>query len=170
MAAAAVGTVRYFRAGDAATFHVAGRGVMQHGLPLRLCAERLLDAGVTQVKVDLRDCTYMDSTFLGTLLTIKKKLDAKKAGPLVLVAPSTSCVRIIQEMGLGEFIPDSQDPFDAAAPWQELKLDNADAGSFRRNVTQAHEELAALPGQAGEQFQAVLRCMSQADAKPPTTK
>ena len=30
-----IGLVRFHRAGDTATFHVAGRGVMQHGLPMR---------------------------------------------------------------------------------------------------------------------------------------
>ena len=164
--APSIGTVRYFRDGDAVTFHVAGRGVMQHGLPLRRTTEALLGDGVRQVRMDLRDCIYMDSTFLGTLLTIRKMLEARTAGPLTLITPSVPCAKLIQEMGLGEFIPATDAPYDAAAPWVELKIDNGDAGSFRRNVAQAHEELAALPGPAAEQFKQVIRCMSEAD-KPP---
>ncbi|MGL4552429.1 MAG: STAS domain-containing protein, partial [Gemmataceae bacterium] len=138
-----------------------------HGLPIRRAAEELLGAGARQVRVDLRDCTYMDSTFLGTLLTLRKMLDARALGPLTLVTPSTPCAKIIHEMGLGDFIPATDAPHDADAAWVELAVENLDPGSFRRNVTQAHEELAALPGQAGEQFRAVIRCLSQADAKRP---
>lgn len=163
--ATTTGTVRYYRAGDAVTFHVSGRGVMPHGLPMRQVAERLIDDGVRRVFVDLRDCTYMDSTFIGTLLTIRKRLDARGAGPLTLVAPAEACVKIFQEMGLTDHIPSEALGYDDSAGWTELKTDNADAGSFRRNVAQAHEELAALPGPAGEQFQAVVRCLSQ--TKPP---
>lgn len=163
--ATSIGTIRYNRSGAVATFHVNGRGVMQHGLPLRHKAETLIEEGVTHLRVDLRDCTYMDSTFLGTLLTIRKRLDARGGGEMTLLAPSTACARIIKEMGLADHIPASQQPHDEAADWHELTLDSGDAGQFRRNIAQAHEELAALPGPVGEQFQAVVRCLSR--TQPP---
>ena len=44
-----------------------GAGMAQ-SLPMRRHAERLIATGTDAVRVDLRDCTHADSTFLGTLL------------------------------------------------------------------------------------------------------
>lgn len=160
-------TVRYFRHDDTATFRVTGRATMAFGLPVRQTAERLLAEGVRFVRMDLRDCQYMDSTFLGTLLTIKKGLERLERGPLTIIAPSTSCMKILDGMGLGDFIPTNHDPPDTDAAWIEVRPDNTDPGSFRQNIEQAHRELAALPGPAGEQFQAAIRCIDQAAPTPP---
>jgi anti-anti-sigma factor len=155
------GVVRFHQQDQMVTFRVEGRGTMNNSLPLRRCAERFLSAGANQVRVDLRDCTYMDSTFLGTILTIKKTLD-RSNGQLVLVAPSTACCRILQQMGLSDVLPAQADPPAPGTAWTEVGSEPPDVQSFKRNVAQAHEELANLPGQAGEQFKAVVRCLSEA--------
>ena len=63
------------------------------------------------------------------------------------------------------------DAFQALAEvsWTELCSEPADLPSFKRNVAQAHEELANLPGAAGEQFKAVSRCLAESNKanKPP---
>jgi len=43
-----------------------------HGMALRGYAEQAFAAGATGLRIDLRHCTYMDSTFLGTLLFLKR--------------------------------------------------------------------------------------------------
>jgi anti-anti-sigma factor len=163
--AKAQGTVRFHQQDQTVTFRVEGRGTMTWSLPLRRTAERLLDAGAKRVRIDLRDCTYMDSTFLGTLLTLRKSL-AARGGELVLIAPSAACSRIMQQMGLTEVLTAEPGEVDPAAVWTDLPAD-ADGASFKRNVVQAHEELANLPGPAGEQFKAVIRCMAQAEKEKP---
>jgi anti-sigma B factor antagonist len=159
------GTVRFHYRDDTVTFRVEGRGTMTQSLPMRRCAERCMAGGARQVRVDLRDCTYMDSTFLGTLLTLKKALD-RTQGKLTLVMPSVSCDRILQQMGLGDVLPAESADIDPSAAWLDVAACEADdPTSFRRNVTQAHEELARLPGPAGEQFKAVMRCLEDAPKK-----
>jgi anti-anti-sigma regulatory factor len=160
--ATALEIVRFHAAEDVVTFRVEGRGTMRMSLPLRRCAERFLDAGTRRVRIDLRLCTYMDSTFLGTLLTLKKTLAARGLPELILIAPSVPCSRILQQMGLAEMLPIESGDTEPAAGWTELTADGDDS-SFKRNIKQAHEELASLPGPAGEQFQAVVRCMAQAE-------
>lgn len=166
--AAAQNSVRYHQNAHGVTFRVEGRGTMTQSAPMRACAERLIAAGTRQVKVDLRDCSYMDSTFLGTLLTLKKALD-KQRGQLTLVMPSVPCNRILNQMGLGDVIPQESVEVDPVPAWSELPPAGEDPALFKRTVTQAHEELAKLPGQAGEQFQAVVRCLADANKpeKPP---
>lgn len=159
------GTIRFHQQPNAVTFRVEGRATMTQSLPLRRCAEGLIAAGVTQVRVDLRDCVYVDSTFVGTLLTLKKVVE-RQAGHFGLVMPSVACGKILQQMGLGELMPAEPGEIDPNAQWTDLAATPADPASFRENVTKAHEELANLPGAAGKQFEAVMRCIEQSGKQP----
>src|SRR5262249_32446596 len=102
--AAPQGIVRYHQQPGAVTFRVQGRATMNQSLAMRQCAERLIAAGVSRVRVDLRECTYVDSTFVGTLLTLKKAAD-RNDGRFTLVMPSAACAKILQQMGLGDVLP-----------------------------------------------------------------
>lgn len=161
----AANLIRYSAADQTLTFRVEGRGTMTQSLPLRRLAERSFDGGTTQLRFDLRECTYMDSTFLGTLLTLKKAVE-RRQGHLTLLAPSVACVKILQQMGLGDVLPAEATPCDDLAAWHELTGGAEDAGLFKRTVTQAHEELAALPGPAGEQFKTTMKHLEQANKQP----
>jgi anti-sigma B factor antagonist len=168
------GIVRFHQEEQTVTFRVEGRGTMNQSMPLRRCVEGFLDRGVRRVRVDLRDCTYMDSTFLGTLLTLKKTAANRSTlggkVELALNAPSTACARILHQMGLDGFLPTQEAELEQTGEWTQLVCEPDDAHSFRRNIAQAHEELASLPGPAGEQFKAVVRCMNQADKDKPTSR
>jgi anti-anti-sigma factor len=156
------GTVRVHQHDHTVIFRVEGRVTMPHSVPLRLFAERCLAEGATQVLVDLRDCSYMDSTFLGTLLTLKKVTDRQARATLLLISPSDGCRRLFAQMGLtGMFLTQVAD-LDPSADWQELSCNPPDVGTLKQNVTEAHEQLASLPGAAGEQFRTVKRCLAEA--------
>ena len=165
--AAPQGVIRYHQHEQTLTFRVEGRGTMAQSLPVRRHAERAFETGVNRLRFDLRDCTYMDSTFLGTILTLKKALD-RAGGQLVLLTPSTACSRILQQMGLGDVLAVQAEEPDPDAAWAELVCTLDDTGMFRSNVTQAHQELAKLPGQAGEQFKPAMRCLDSDSKVRPT--
>jgi len=167
------GVVRY-RWQDPTTlaFRVEGRATMVQSLPLRKLAEYCLDhGGARDIRVELGDCAHMDSTFMGTLLTLQKSVQKHGKGALTLVGVSAPCSRILHQMGLDDMFP-----ADAAAAagganegWTVLPLETDDANAFKRNVRQAHEVLADVPGKCGEQFQGVVRCMNQAEQQAPPT-
>jgi anti-anti-sigma factor len=158
--------IRYSEHDRTLTFRVEGRATMAHGLPVRRAGERAIAAGTSRIHFDLRDCTYMDSTMLGTLLTLKKALD-RAGGQLTLVAPSPACARILYQTGLTDMLTASAAEPEPAGPWIDLATGADDAASFKRNVIQAHQELAALPGKPGEEFTQVVRTIEQAENQPP---
>jgi anti-sigma B factor antagonist len=166
--AAAPGTVGVYQEGQTLHVRVEGRGIMAHGLPLRRVGEGALARGANAVRVDLRHCVYLDSTFLGTLLALQNQLARRGEGRLVLISPSPPCAGLLQQMGLHEiFAIESAD--EPSFPWREVPAGSPDAPAFKQNVAQAHEHLANLPGRAGETFRAVVRCIQQAEAEkaPP---
>jgi anti-sigma B factor antagonist len=159
------GTVRMHQDGQTVTFRVDGCGRMTSSLPLRHCAEQALAAGATNLRLDLRHCTYMDSTFLGTLLQLKRTVERQGTGRFVLVSPSAQCRQLLAQMNLESTFPVLNEEEPVAVEWTELCGDQ-DADAFKRNVVQAHEELATLEGPAGAPFREVVRCLKQdAEAK-----
>lgn len=164
--AAPPSVIRYHLQESVLTIRVEGRGTMTQSLPLRRFTERAIDQGATQVRLELVECTYVDSTFLGTILTLKKALD-RAGGQLLLLAPSQACGRILYQMGLEDVLSTSEEGADPNTPWSELPCSLDDSPQFRGNVVQAHQELANLPGPAGEQFKSAMRRLSDTDKPRP---
>ena len=166
--AAPPGTVRVHQEGQTLHVRVEGRGTMAHGVPLRRVGEEAAGRGVSAIRVDLRHAIYLDSTFLGTLLALQNQLARRRQGRLALIAPSAACARLLEQMGLDEVFT-LEGGEELSFPWQELPAESPDVPAFKQNVAQAHEQLANLPGQAGETFRAVIRCIQQAEAEksPP---
>jgi anti-anti-sigma factor len=154
------GVVRVHWHGETVTFQVAGRATMIQSQPLRRVAEQSLADGSRVLRIDLRHCTHMDSTFLGTLLFLKRTVDRREHGDFALVCPSSKCGAILDQMGLTGIFPLTTADEPPAVACTEVPGDLQDACAFKRNVLQAHEELASLPGPAGDQFRAVMRCMA----------
>jgi anti-sigma B factor antagonist len=158
--AVAEGTVKVHRQGPTLIVQVVGWGRMQQSLPLRRFFETCMKEGATGVRVDLRHCTYLDSTFLGTLLFLRRQLQQKCCGNLVLVSPSAECCQLLHQIGVAELFMRDQCDEDECG-WQDLCGDRSDAHAFNRTVVEAHQELANLGGSAGAAFQAVAKGLTE---------
>jgi anti-anti-sigma factor len=149
------GVVRVRQHGQTLTFQVKGRATMQQSPSVRRFTEHCCAHGTNAVWVDLRHCTHMDSTFLGTLLVLKRAVEQQEQGKFALISPSPQCCRVLQHMGLDEFFSIVTEQEPEASDWTELKSESDDLTAFKRNVVQAHQELARLEGPAGESFRAL---------------
>ncbi|MFQ3592309.1 MAG: STAS domain-containing protein [Gemmataceae bacterium] len=165
---ASLGTIRYGRRDDSLLFHIQGRGVMAHSVPMRQLAEQMLEAGVRRILFDLRDCTHLDSTFIGTLWTLRRLTEARGLPVPILIAPSLPCIKNLQEMASEDGFPlgSVSDLPPEPLNWTELSLEGVDPIAFRRNAIEAHENLAALEGPERAKMEAVVRCL-QGDPPPP---
>ena len=152
-------TIRFCRRGPTLTFHVTGHATMASCLVLRQRAEQALAAGAATLHFDLRRCTHLDSTFIGTLLFLKREA-GRVHGELVLLAPSPRCRQVLEQMGLTGVFPTAAAEEPDTAGWADLGASLEDAGACKRNIVEAHRELAALPGPTGEVFRSVMRCLA----------
>jgi len=59
----------------------------------------VIDEGATKVVVDLTDVGFMDSTGLGVLVGVHKRLD-QLDGSLVIVSPDETVTRVFELVGL----------------------------------------------------------------------
>jgi anti-anti-sigma factor len=147
--------------GQTVDFQVEGRATAAQSLAFRKCAEHCLAGGASALRIDLGRCTHMDSTFLGTLLFLRRAVERFGPGDFTLLCPSPHCCEILRQMGMANIftVQPAEEPGTGA--WVEVTGDLHDITAFKRNVIQAHRELAALPGAAGEPFRAVVRSLSQ---------
>jgi hypothetical protein len=85
------------------TFRVVVPASMAVSVPLKQSVEARLEGAAT-VRIDLRECPWVDSTFLGTLLVLARRANASVRGAtLDLVSPSAGCLRALDQTGLKEF-------------------------------------------------------------------
>jgi anti-anti-sigma regulatory factor len=158
--AASCGSVDVCETPAGVTIRVTGRGRMDESLPLRRFAEKCLTGGGVRFRVELALCTYLDSTFLGTLLHLQR-LARGRGGELVLIAPSRECLELLTQLGIHEFFVIEPACASPAGTWQQIAADRSEPEAFNRTVVEAHEELANLGGAAGEQFGPVARCLAR---------
>lgn len=135
---------------------------MMQSLSFRRFAERAFKADGRTLCVDLRHCTHVDSTFVGTLLYLLKALKGDAVQRLRLISPTKPCLDALEQMGVLSLFNTSTFEEDVdGSTWNEMGIELEDDAGFRRNILQAHEELAKVPGPCSEAFRAVVRCMEK---------
>jgi anti-anti-sigma factor len=128
-------------------FRVEGWGTMPQSLAIRRWVENQPPPAVQTLRIDLAHCTYMDSTFIGTLIFLKRLL-AKTQGSFVLMHPSPECRQLLTKMGIARIfcIVDEPAPGDnsTVGNWQTLPAEPVSPCSldFKQNVVDAHQQLA----------------------------
>lgn len=147
------------------TIDVEGPATMLESPAVRETAsERLAAHGPCALRIDLRDCTTMDSTFSGTLLSLKRQVD-KIGGTLTLVSPSEKVLELLRQMGLEDFYNvDVADRIDGA--WSELVTSPTNVERLKRMIVDAHDELARVPGPSADTFRSVVEELRRADEGP----
>ncbi len=108
---------------------------------------------VPAVFADLSRCIYMDSTFIGLLVAIDRKLQKGSGGRLHVVDPSPECLELFRQLGLQEII--LVESGGISGP----KMKSLDAPSERPGadfVLRAHEALMESSEVARQKF-SVLR-------------
>src|SRR5947209_1105922 len=114
------GTVRVRQQEQILRFQLEGWARMGQALAVRRLAEQHLAAGATSLRVDLRQCTYMDSTFIGILLFLKRAVDRVPQVSFALVSPSQECRRLLQQMMLDKVFPLLTEDEPASNNWTIL--------------------------------------------------
>jgi anti-anti-sigma factor len=154
------GAVRVHQEGSTVTFQVSGWGRMHQSMPVRRFCDKCLAGGATTLRVDLRHCTYLDSTFLGTLLLLRRHTLRRPGCQFLLVSPSEECRRLFKQMGVEDCLPAVSGTDVSPEGWTELTCEE-NAETFNRNVVQAHQELANLGGPTGKVFEGAARCLTK---------
>ena len=121
--------------------------------------EKTVDAKHNHIVLDLKDCTGMDSTFLGILTGTALDLrEQKPAGILILCNLSKRNYQLVHNLGLHTLLTIAEDLANLAEiPDQKsfFELKNVEV-SDAREVLKAHENLVKADKQNITKFQDVI--------------
>lgn len=158
--------VRVRKDGMLLEVQVEGWGTMLHSQAIREWVEASLSQA-QRLRVDLSRCTYMDSTFIGTLLGLKRLIETRPGGALVLACPSPECVQLLDHMRIGKIFT-LEPATSECSDWQEVCVvpEALRTRAFRTNVVEAHQCLANCEGPTGDRFRQLAADMSRELEKP----
>jgi anti-anti-sigma factor len=162
--------IRAHHEGRMLTVDVVGPATMMESTAVSDLSGEQIAHGVRTVRIDLRDCTTMDSTFTGMLLALKRQLESA-GGELKLVSPSDRVREELEQMGVDDFYTVERADRDDG-PWSVVVPSRARTERLKKIVIEAHDELAQLPGPAGRAFRSVadeLRRDETQEASGPET-
>lgn len=138
--------------------------------PLREALLAQLDqpADIPAVYVDLSECRYMDSTFIGLLVAIDKKLQKGSRGRLHVLRPSAACRDILEQMGLKNFLLIEERDMQAPETMAVLSPNAEKPGA--EFILRAHEALMETSEEARTKFALLKEALEQklkGSGKPP---
>jgi anti-anti-sigma regulatory factor len=159
--------VRVSQYGPRLELQVQGRGNMQQSPAMRRWVEERIGRGCTCIWIDLSRASHLDSTFIGTLLILNRRLLAACGERITLAAPSAACAPLLRQMHLQNQFIVANDPPEPRQWQDELRVETntVSSYSFKQNVVDAHQELANLGGPAAEQFGELAAQMAE-ELKP----
>lgn len=140
------------------TVQIRGPATMGESPAVQELALEHMARGMRWLRLDLRACTTIDSTFSGTMLWLKRQLDAV-AGTLTLVSPSARVLELLRDMGLEDFYEiensEREELSTSEGDWIEVAPTRPTLADLRRHLIGAHDELARGPSAAAREFGSV---------------
>jgi anti-anti-sigma factor len=150
---------------DARGWFIEARGSIRAALcyPLRdSLLERLEERPAAPgISVDLSGCTYMDSTFIGLLVAMDRKVRGASGGRLVLLRPSAESRDLLAQLSLLDVLAVDEAGCELPADMRDLETGLKPGADF---VLKAHEALMETSEEARRKF-SVLKEMLERKLK-----
>ncbi len=112
--------------------------------------------------INLSDCKYMDSTFIGTLIIVEKKCVDILSKHILISKPSIYCEEVLQNMGLLKVFTITEEmPVSENIHLTELIMRDIDRLENAILMFQAHEELSNVSQENKKQFKLVTETLKK---------
>lgn len=149
---------------------VVGRGTVKESEPLYKVALNKLRSEVRTVAFDLGECTYLDSTFLGVIAAISKKVYSLTRNFASLIQISDPAAEHLRTTGLmrvldcgGEDLNKKNLP--VMTPVTSQTSGSVDKAAMTVHVLMAHKQLMDLCEENRERFSSVVEMLGRSMEK-----
>jgi anti-anti-sigma factor len=105
------------------------------------------------VLLDLSECSYMDSTFMGLIVGINKSFQKRTGKRLVVVRPTKTCLDLLKNLGVLRLVEATQEALPFPAAMDDVGIKQKATAEF---LLGAHEDLMDISEENKGRFQ-VLR-------------
>lgn len=115
-----------------------------------------------EIVVDLSECPYMDSTFMGLLVGVNKRLSRLNKHKITIYHPTEEVQTLLEGLGLKNYLNfDFDDDYEMPAEMSPLRKDNQATADF---ILRAHEHLMDLSRENRRKF-STLKSVLQSQIK-----
>lgn len=142
----------YFKVnGDAGYVRAVGHmtALLCPGLKAKIFASLDAPQRPKTIHFDLSACEYMDSTFLGLIVGVCKKLGAANGRKPVLHGVNEACVGLLRTIGVVGLVELSAEPIPPIADMERIEGGQRATARF---LLDAHEDLSALSAENKGRF------------------
>lgn len=144
---------------DGLVIRLVGRGTMCESPAFREAALRALDQGT--VIFDATGCDYLDSTFLGCLIGLKKSCEHSAKRRFLIAASAAARIKLFCTSSLDryfDFVDECPEILDQCAT---IDIGRIERDEFGRHVLRCHEQLAEMGGREAPAFRAIAERLAK---------
>jgi anti-anti-sigma factor len=142
----ATGSLRIGRCVDGYVLRIEGRGGVRESSTLRDYVQTCLQQNGTRVVLDLNECDYLDSTFLGCIVGLYKRFGEDEPGRFLVAADHLTCVRLLALTKVDQFLRLIDVAPDLVEPMRPVVMPTLTTRDMGRHVVDCHQLLAQLGG------------------------
>lgn len=134
-----------------------GRGTMQSSPALQAFArEALRGEPEASLTVDLSDCEYLDSTFLGCLVALHHEFGQEEPPRFEVAAPPAIRAQLLERTRLDRVLHVVEAAPAAPPEWLTIPNRTLERQDFARHLIDCHRQLAELGGPDATAFRRVV--------------
>lgn len=127
-------------------------------LKTKLMAFLVPDGGVSRLHIELAECEYMDSTFLGLLVFLAKTSRNLTLSPPLVHRANAQCTSLFRTMGMTKLMEFTEESGPAGDQGEEIVSNESLNSQF---VLDAHRELTALSPENRRRFDTLTAILEQ---------
>jgi anti-anti-sigma regulatory factor len=146
------------------TVRLSGKGTWRESCCCQQLAAQCLESSDASLVIDLSACEYLDSTFLGCLVELRRKFGKTEPPRVALIADDEHRAQLFGHSRVDtilKFIDPSRE-----TPPQWTKVPVAQSSDAAQHIMQCHKALAELGGEQHTTFAKIAERMSQEMGQP----
>jgi anti-anti-sigma factor len=134
------------------------RGTMQESRPAEAFVNEALSREGVSVVIDLSECDYLDSTFLGCLLGLHRQYGTSR---LRIAAPSDRTKKLFGPTKLDTALRVTAEVPPVIGEYVAIAPEAMNSKDMARHIMECHRRLAEIPGPQQNAFAAIAQQMER---------
>lgn len=161
MSAAGASRISACRTASGYMVSVEGNGTFSESHAFHQFVSQCHDGDKLSLVVDLQKCRYLDSTFLGCLVSLHRRYRDLTSGQFAIVASDERIEALLKPTQLHKLLAIIDTPPEAIGQSVTISTQSTGAGDLGRHIMECHRLLCEIEGPCQEAFRRVAEQLAR---------